>query len=278
MLLRELNYLHAMKWLALLLCLFVGSLSAQNTLPVESMSQATLTYATAGHQALFSNQAGLHDVRGLSVQASALQRYFTDGIMELHAGAAMKLGEYTGGGVYFRRFGDDIFSEQTIGLAIGRKLFDGFALGIGLETYQLAIENYGNDQAFNTQIGFQADISKRIKIGSHFFLPLGEAAQWSNSNQSVFNFDVSVLADDQIEIKAGVRKVNDVNLGIKAGLSWRPTDFIVIHTGVLSHPAQYSFGGGLRVASNIDIVAMGMYQPNLGWSSGVQLNYLSKRK
>lgn len=249
----------------------------QNTLPVSAMSQGMLTYASKGSVGLFSNQAGLHDVRGLSIEASALQRYFTDGVTELHAGVATRLGEHNGGGVYLRRFGDDVFSEQTIGIAMGRKLFDGFALGVGIETYQLSIENYGSDQAFNAQLGFQAQLSKRVRVGSHFFLPLGEAAQWTNSNQSVFNFDIAVAADERIEIKAGARKVNDVNLGLKAGLSWRPTDAIVIHTGVLSHPAHYSFGGGLQILQSLDVIAMGMYQPDLGWSSGVQLIYQQKR-
>ena len=241
------------------------------------MSQAYTTYAEDGIAGLFSNQAGLHGLSGLSVEASAMQRYFSEGVTELHLGAAAPLSEHTGAGIYVKRFGDDIFAEQSIGLAMGRKLFDKFSMGIGLEVYQLNIENYGNELQFNTQLGFQAEVSKAVTIGTHIFIPLEKQELLSYSNQGIFNFDVAVQADEHLKLKAGVRKITDQDLGIKAGLSYFPIEKFVIHIGMLTHPAHYSFGVGVELFNNFQLLASGMYQPDLGWSSGINLAYAPKK-
>ena len=261
--------------------LFVTCLSflgqAQNIQPARVMSQAYTTYADQGIAGLFSNQAGLHDLAGVSIEASALQRYFSQGVLELHLGAAIPLSDYTGAGVYVKRFGDDIFSEQSVGLAMGRQLFESFSMGIGLEVYQLNIENYGNELQFNTQIGFQADITKAVTIGTHIFLPLEKQDILSYSNQSIFNFDIAVQADEHLNIKGGVRKINEQDLGFKAALSYRPIDKFIIHTGVLTYPAHYTIGAGLELFKNLEFLATGIYQNNLGWSSGINLSYVPKK-
>lgn len=261
--------------IAAILISFTGF--GQNIQTVRTMSQSYTTYAETDISALTSNQAGLHDLQGLSVEASALQRYFSEGVLELNLGVALPLGEYTGGGIFVRRFGDDIFSEQSFGLAIGRKLFESFSMGIALETYQISIENYGSNLQFNTQIGFQAEISKAIRIGTHIFLPLSEVENLSYSNQSVFNFDVEVQAEKHLKVKAGFRKLNDHDIGIKASLTYEPLDKLEIHTGVLTFPTQYSFGAGIELFQGIQFLGAGLYQPDLGWSSGINIRYVPKK-
>ncbi len=263
-------------WLLFFLSLPVWSWS-QNIQPARVLSQAYSTYADQGLDGLFSNQAGLHTIDRTSIAASALQRYFSEGLLELHLGAAFSLGEYTGGGLYLRRFGDDIFSEQTAGLAVGRQLFEHFALGIALEVYQLNIENYGNEIQFNSQIGFQADISKVVRISSHLFLPLQQEDVLTYSNQAVINLDVAVQAENHIVIKGGLRKVTDHDFGIKAALIYNPVDKVEINAGVLTSPTHYTFGIGLEIFDDVQIMATGFYQPDLGWSSGLNLRYAPKK-
>lgn len=249
----------------------------QNIQPTRVMSQAYTTYTQDGIAGLYSNQAGLHRLSGTSVEASAMQRYFSEGVLELHLGAAIPLSEYTGAGIYVKRFGDDIFSEQSVGLAMGRKLFENFSMGIGLEVYQLNIENYGNELQFNTQLGFQAELSKTVTLGTHIFIPLEKQEVLTYSNQAIFNFDLAVQADKHLQLKGGVRKLTDQDLGIKAGLSYLPLEKLIIHVGVLTHPSHYSFGIGLDIFKHIELLASGIYQPDLGWSSGINLAYVPSK-
>ena len=251
--------------------------NAQNIQPATVMSQAYATYADRGLTGLFSNQAGLHTIKKASFSGSAVQRYFSEGILELHLGGAFALGEHTGGGVYLRRFGDDIYAEQTAGLAVGRRLFENFSLGVALEVYQLSIENYGNDVQFNSQIGFQADVSKNVRISSHIFLPLQQEEILTYSNQAIINFDISVEAEKHITLKGGLRKITDQDFGIKAAINYRPGDKFVINAGVLSYPAYYTFGAGLDIFKDFQAMVIGFYQQDLGWSSGINLSYAPKR-
>jgi len=241
------------------------------------VSQAYAAYADKGIAGLFSNQAGLHAISGVSIEASALQRYFSEGILEMNVGAALPLGTYTAGGIFVRRFGDDIFSEQSFGLALSRQLFESISLGIALEAYQISIENYGNNWQFNTQIGFQADLTKSIRIGTHLFLPLEEPDQLSFSNQALLNIDVSVVAEKHLTVKAGVRKLNDEDLGVKVALIYEPVEKFEIQTGVLTFPSQYSFGAGVDIFNNMQLFATGLFQSDLGWSSGLSLRYVPKQ-
>ena len=249
------------------------ALQAQNIQPARVLSQAYNSYTEQGLDGLFSNQAGLHTVTRTSVSASAVQRYFSEGISELHLGGAFSLGQYTGGGVYLRRFGDDIFSEQSAGIGIGRRLFENFALGIALEVYQLNIENYANEFQFNSQIGLQTDISKTVRISTHIFLPLQEEEKLTYSNQAIINFDISVQADKHLVLKGGVRKITDQDFGAKAAINYFPGKKIEIHAGALTFPAHYTFGAGIEFIENIQVMATGLYQPELGWSSGINLKY-----
>ena len=255
----------------------ISTLLAQNIQPARVMSQAYTTYADQGIGGLFSNQAGLHRLSGISVEASALQRYFSEGVNELHLGAALPIGDHAGAGIYVKRFGDDVFSEQSIGLGMGRKLFENFSIGIGLEAYQLNIENYGNDFQFNTQLGFQADITKSVRIASHIFLPLEQQDLLTYSNQAVFNFDLSVQAEEHLKIKGGVRKLTDQNLGIKVGLNYTPIKKVIVHVGALTFPSHYTFGFGLDIFNDFQLLATGIFQPDLGWSSGINLSYAPKK-
>ena len=248
-------------------------LRGQYIQPARVMSQAYNSYTEQGLDGLFSNQAGLHTINQPAVSASAVQRYFSEGVTELHLGGAFSLGEYTGGGVYLRRFGDDIFSEQSAGFGIGRRLFENFALGIALEVYQLNIENYANEFQFNSQLGFQATISKSLRISSHLFLPLQSEEQLTYSNQAAFNFDVSVQADKHLVIKGGIRKITDQDFGAKVAINYYPGERFEIHAGALTFPAMYTFGAGIELIEHIQVMLTGFYQPELGWSSGLNLRY-----
>jgi hypothetical protein len=262
--------------ITIFLCLSLW-LTAQNIQPAKVVSQGFATYADRGVVGLFSNQAGLHAVQKTAVSASVIQRYFNEGVLELHLGGAFSLGQYTGGGIYVRRFGDDVFSEQTAGLAIGRRLFENFALGIALETYQLSIENYGNEVQFNSQLGFQADISKTVHIASHLFLPLQQEELLTYSNQAIINIDVAVEAEEHITLKGGLRKITDQDFGVKAAINYRPADKIEIHVGILSYPAHYTFGAGMDIFKDFQALVMGFYQQDLGWSSGINLSYAPRK-
>ncbi len=257
----------------MLLCGIHWIVTGQHIQPAHVVSQAYTTYTNHGIDGLFSNQAGLHSMTGLSAEVSALQRYFSEGVLELHVGVAAPLGTYTGGGLYVRRFGDDVFSETSLGLAIGRKLFQAFSLGIALEAYQLSIENYGSDWQFNSQIGFQADVGKQVAIGSHLYLPLQSPENLSFSNQAVFNIDVAVQAEKHLKLKAGARKINDENLGLKFSVMYEPMNILEIHAGFLSYPSHYTFGAGITIFDDVQFFAAGLYQSDLGWSSGINLRY-----
>lgn len=248
-------------------------INAQNILPARVVSQAAAVYADRGPDALFTNQAGLGYNDELSVNASAIQRYFSEGILELHLGTAFSIDDYMGAGVYARRFGDDIYSETSAGLAVGRQLFDNFSLGIGLEVYQLRIENYGNQVQFNSQVGFQADITKNVRLGSHLFLPLHEEEELSWSNQAVINLDLAVDIDDHLILKSGIRKITDLDIGVKVALNYTPIDVLEINIGMLTLPVQYTGGCGIRLFEDIQAFIMGQYQQDLGWSSGLNLCY-----
>lgn len=249
------------------------TIEAQQILPAESLAKAYTGYTDKGRAGLFNNQAALSYLDGWSAEVSAIRRYFSDGLNEFHVGVAFSPGRHTGAGIYVKRFGDDVYSEQSLGIAMGRRLTEFLSLGVALEGYQLNIAGYGETFQLNAQIGLMAEVTPSVMLSSHLYLPLEQVDQLSYANQTVFNLDVSVEADKHINLKGGIRKLLDQDIGFKFALDYRPVPRFSLHAGVLTNPSMLTFGAGLEIIEQFTIMPTGAYQTHLGWISGINLIY-----
>ena len=249
--------------------LFCYPTLSQNLVPVIFLGMSECGYNETGVRSLMSNPAGLCELSGLSSLLSSNQRYFSDGILELMISTGIPIGKYTGGEVHFKRYGDEIFAEQSIGISIGKRLFDRLALGIGMDYYQLSIEGYGSSSGLNVQLGVQARISKEMDVSSFLFLPLQKEEEISSSNIAVMHLDIRVRAAQYVNLHAGIKKDSDHKPGIKFGLEYMPVEKLSLQTGIITTPVHYCFGAGFELFHKFNIHVSSVLQPDLGWSAGL---------
>ncbi|MFK7954400.1 MAG: hypothetical protein AB8B73_16225, partial [Ekhidna sp.] len=131
---------------------------------------------------LFNNVGGLGLVENHSVFAGYQNRFGLTEFQTIGAGAIYNTG-IGNAGVGFYKFGDDLFSQQRIHLAIGNKI-QMVSLGLGVDLLQYNIATLGSRQLIAIEFGGIAEISEQFAFGAHIF-NLNQAKLSKETNERV---------------------------------------------------------------------------------------------
>lgn len=202
---------------------------------------------TIGDQySLFNNVGGLALVTTHSVFGGYQNRFGIREFQVVGAGAIYH-SDIGNAGVGFYKFGDDLFSQQRLHLAIGNKL-QMISLGLGADLIQYNVAGVGTKQAFAIQFGGIAEITSKFHFGAHIFnlnqVNLVESA--GERIPTVMKAGFSYRPNEELMINVEVEKDLDFEEIIKAGLEYQVIEKVFLRTGISTDPFISAYGIGFH--------------------------------
>ena len=195
---------------------------------------------------LFNNVGGLGRVQNHALFAGYQNRYTISEFQVIGGGGIFHhhLGNM---GVGYYKFGDAIFSQQKLHLAIGNKL-QMVSLGLGVDWVQYDITSVGTQQVLAIQFGGIAEITPQFFFGAHIF-NLNQATLISETGEqlpTVMKGGLSYRPTDELMLNAEIEKDLDFDEVFKAGIEYRIVEKVFVRTGISTRPFIGAFGLGFH--------------------------------
>lgn len=248
---------------------------AQNHTPTSAGAKGMAigqTRVTASDvNSVFGNQAGLAFLEKTAVTAFGENRFSLAEINQFSVGAGLP-SAYGAFGLAVQYYGFESYNEQKIGLSYARKLAKNFAIGAQFDYLNLRIPEYGNQANLTFELGLQAIINKKVRLGGHIFSPITRNWNENNTVPRVFALGVSYQPTDKISLVAEAEKNSLSPINIKAGVDYQIIEALSFRVGVTTFPVQNTFGVGWHLGDlRIDVSTAFHYL--LGVSTGLSVGY-----
>ena len=264
------------KFYILFLFIFVNTvISAQHTSSFTAGARGLATAnANLNYQdiySLFSNQAGLAQVRKLSVLVYSHNRFLLTELNTVAIGVAAPLSSGTVG-LVIQHYGFSAYNEQKIGLAYSRILLDKVSIGAQFDVLTARIKEYGNSAAVTFEVGLQYAISEQLLAGFHLFNPV-HAKLAAEALPMIAQFGLTYTPSDYLVLSAAMEQTSTASYTVKAGLEYLLLKRFFVRTGVQTNPALFSLGVGYQLPKFTLNMAMS-YHTVLGISPafGITMN------
>lgn len=232
-----------------LLLFLVNTIQAQMTsfdLGGRNAGIAGASITLGDSYSLFNNVGGIARISKHSIFVSYQNRYGIEQFQVVGAGAIYSH-EIGNAGIGFFKFGDDIYSEQRIHLALGHKV-QMVSLGLGLDLLQYSISGIGTKQALVIQFGGVVELSKKIWIGAHIY-NVNQAKLRTEFNERIpvlMKTGLSYRPSTELMINMEVEKDLLFEETFKAGMEYMIIDHVFMRTGIRTQPFIGAFGIGFH--------------------------------
>lgn len=234
--------------------------------PVHARSWAmgNSVVALGGNHSFFYNPAGIaihskNQIAASFYAPSDLPRLATLG---LQAQYSLKGFQIAGG---IDHFGDRLYQENKLGLAIAKKL-DRVALGLKVSYLNASVENISSRGTPVTEFGIMANVHPKVNIGLHAFNLTGAKLFISQNIPTVLRLGGSFSPIAQVAVNAEIERVFNEYYTFKGGLEYFIRPFLAIRSGINSKLQTNHFGLGYQNTKwQIDIAVH--THPSLGISN-----------
>ena len=264
----------------ILLCLGASSLAFanndKNTLGAKSAAMANVSVTFSDAFSVFSNQAGLARLEGMSLGVYAENRILVQDLGQYAVGFALptKSGTF---GLGINYFGGSLYNETKINLAYGRNLFEKLSIGVEFDFMSINVSEFGSKSALTFGLGAMYNLTPEFTIGGHVYNPLrikltdNEADLLPTTVKLGFAFEPS----EKITLVGETEKTLMQPAMFKVGLEYRIIEKLYLRGGVGTQPTAMSFGIGLNLNSiKMDLSAS--YHQTLGYSP--QISFIWQKK
>lgn len=168
--------------------------------------------------ALQNNIAGIAALQFPEIGVYAENRFGISAFTTVALQAVYPTDKYGNYGIGFSRLGDELYSQQHIGIGAAHKLGQ-FSVGAKIDVWQVAAQGYGSRKAVTLSVGGQAEIIPDLYFGAY-----------------AYNLNQAKLAEFEDERLATI---------MKAGLGYRPYHklYLAVETEKnIDHPASFKAG------------------------------------
>lgn len=145
------------------------------------------------------------------------------------------------------RFGGKLFNQHLMGIGYSNTL--GIAsLGAKIEWFQTQIEGFGTGNSLVISFGGLAELGPKTFFGANIS-NINRGKFGKNSDQrlpTTIQMGLSYLPSMLLSTFVEIEKEVDSSPIVKAGIEYRPIQWISIRTGVSSNPTRVSFGLGIQ--------------------------------
>jgi hypothetical protein len=195
-------------------------LHAQADAPIGARAAAlgNATVTLPDLWALHQNVAGIANLRQPEAGVYVENRFGIRAFTTMALQAVYPTAKYGSYGLSLSRFGDELYSQQSLGLGVAHKLGQ-FSLGGKADIWQVAVQGYGSRKAVVLSVGGQGEIIPGLSFGAF-----------------AFNLNQAKLAAFEDERLATV---------LKAGLAYKPYQKLLLAVETeknIEHDADFKAG------------------------------------
>ncbi|MBF9252033.1 hypothetical protein I2I11_01875 [Pontibacter sp. 172403-2] len=223
---------------------------AQADVPVGARAAALGNAAVTLHDlwALSNNIAGIADLKQPEVGAYVENRFGVRAFTTVALEAVYPTGKYGSYGLSLSRFGDELYSRQSVGLGVAHKLGQ-FSLGAKAEVWQIAVKGYGSRKAVTLSAGLQAEVIPDLYFGAYAYnLNQAKLADFEDERlPTIMKAGLAYRPYKKLLLAIETEKNIDYDADFKAGLEYTLLDDnLVLRTGFSTLTNKATFGIGFR--------------------------------
>lgn len=223
---------------------------------------------------IFNNVGALGALDHSSGMLSYQNRYDVSAF-QVVGGAYVHHTDPLNAGVSFYRFGDNLFNQQKMTLAVGNS-FDMVSLGLGASIVQYSIESLGTEQALIIEFGGLAFLTEQLTLGAHAYNITQSKLSDEETLPTVLKAGLAYTPTDALLVSAEVQKDLDFDAILKFGLEYEIVKKVWVRTGFSTEPFKSSFGGGWQWSDFVIDYAFSD-QTDLGAIHEISLTYLMRK-
>ncbi len=225
--------------------------------------------------ALNNNVAGIASLEQPQLGVYAENRFGMRAFNTVALQAVYPTAAYGNYGMSFSRFGDELYSQQALGLGAGHKLGQ-FSLGVKLDVWQVAVQGYGSRKAAALSVGGQAEVVPGLNFGAYAYnLNQAKLADFEDERlPTIMKAGLSYSPYPKLLLLAETEKHIDFPADFKAGIEYRLLqEKLALRTGFSTETNRATFGAGFQARHLQVDYALGS-TTLLGISNHVAVSYI----
>jgi hypothetical protein len=242
----------------------------------RAVSMANASVTLRDHWVVFNNIGGLGFVENMYAFMSYENRFGIQSLQTFNAGFVSPLAHGVGG-LTLSRFGDELYSEQKIGVGYSHKL-GMISLGIKVNYIQIAIKDNGSKGNFTFEFGGVAKLTPQLFFGAHIYN--FSVADLKGEYQKeripvVVKAGLSYIPIEKLTLNIETEKDVDYNPTYKGGVEYEIVKNLKLRTGIQTQPNKTFFGIGFSPKNFMFDYALGS-STRLGFSHFISFSYKIK--
>lgn len=241
----------------------------------KSWGMGNASVAIADNYSVFNNPAGLGFLQESFVSASCHTRYNIAGLQTFSLSGNYNT-KYSNIGLGIERFGDKLYNEQKLGLALA-KSSNRVSLGLKVNYFQATIDNFAVKSTLLTEFGLMTKLSSKVQMGFHAYNLTGAKLFASQHIPTVLRLGLSFTPSKQILLVTEAEKDIELPMLIKAGIEYQIVKNFYLRTGITSKLNYAHFGFGIQSKQLIFDYAASSHSA-LGFSHHLSITYQIGKK
>lgn len=268
-------------YLYILLILCNSNVTGQAVKSPVSSSFTLLNSFSKQHSDVFSftnNTAALAHQKELSAGAYVENRYLLKAL-NLYSGVINVPTKQGNFGLDVDYFGEPNFNEYQLGLAYARPVGSNLDLGVQFNYYGYRIPGYQQASAVTFQLGAIAYLTDQLSVGIQIYNPIGGYLSKEHDEKlaSLYQFGISYEPSESVIITGTVRKEEDRNINVIAGIFYQFDKRFFARAGIATeNNSPFGAAGIAFKGFRIDLSVS--YHPQLGFSPGFMFIYRKNKK
>ncbi|QCR24447.1 hypothetical protein [Pontibacter sp. SGAir0037] len=197
---------------------------------------------------LHNNVAGIARLEQAQFGVYTENRFGMRALSTVALQAVYPTASYGNYGLSLSRFGDELFSQQHIGLGLGHKLGQ-FSLGGKVDVWQVAVQGYGSRKAVALSVGGQAEIVPDLNFGAYAYnINQAKLAEFEDERlPTIMKAGLSYRPYQRVVLLVETEKHIDFAADFKAGLEYLLLqEKLAVRTGFSSETNKATFGAGFQ--------------------------------
>ena len=198
--------------------------------------------------ALHNNVAGIAHLAQPEVGVFVENRFGLRAFTTVALQAAYPTGKYGTYGLSMSRFGDELYSQQSLGIGVAHRLGQ-FSLGAKADVWQIAVAGYGSRKAVTLSVGGQGEIIPNLYFGAYAY-NLNQATLSSFEDERLATIMKAGLAYkpyQRLLLAMETEKNIDHQADLKAGIEYQVLkEKLTMRTGFSTLTSKATFGAGFQ--------------------------------
>lgn len=225
--------------------------------------------------AVQNNQAALGFFNQRAVGLAVENQFLVKELSRFSLAVNQPLGNWNLG-LNLNQFGSGFYSEQKMGLALGKRMGEDWSAGVGLHAHHTRYNDrfYPSRTGLSFELGLLYKNSERFEMGFHALYP----GQWNGTDASDRLIDGLARAGIRYQIhqplwiQAEMALSHRWNPGLRLGLEYHPKKEWFLRMGYSLNPDQFSFGTGYERDKFQGDIAF-QWHPVLGFTPAISFRH-----